>query len=139
MELNRAVAVAMATARRPGWRSSTRDHRRCDGYHLLPSVRADLLARLGRTDEARAELERAAALTAQRPGAGGAAGPGSEPRMTTFALVGGGFRAQAFLQVARELDTVRCVGAVVRTPRRLDVPTYPSLDACLREVRPTSC
>ncbi len=32
-------------------------------YHLLPSVRADLLAKLGRTDEARAELERAAALT----------------------------------------------------------------------------
>ena len=34
-----------------------------DGYHLLPSVRADLLAKLGRTAEARRELERAAALT----------------------------------------------------------------------------
>ena len=45
--------------------------------------------------------------------------------MTTFALIGGGFRARAFLQVARSLDTVRCVGAVVRTPRRLEVPTYP--------------
>ena len=33
------------------------------GYHLLPSVRGDLLARLGRLDEARAELARAAALT----------------------------------------------------------------------------
>jgi predicted RNA polymerase sigma factor len=33
------------------------------GYHLLPSVRADLLAKLGRSDEARAELTRAAALT----------------------------------------------------------------------------
>jgi predicted RNA polymerase sigma factor len=32
-------------------------------YHLLPSVRADLLARLGRVDEARAELERALELT----------------------------------------------------------------------------
>ena len=32
-------------------------------YHLLPSVRGDLLAKLGRTDEARAEFERAAALT----------------------------------------------------------------------------
>ena len=32
-------------------------------YHLLPSVRGDLLARLGRSDEARAEFERAAALT----------------------------------------------------------------------------
>jgi len=33
------------------------------GYHLLPSVRGDLLAKLGRFDEARAELERAASLT----------------------------------------------------------------------------
>jgi predicted RNA polymerase sigma factor len=32
-------------------------------YHLLPSVRGDLLAKLGRFDEARVELERAAALT----------------------------------------------------------------------------
>ena len=36
-------------------------------YHLLPSVRGDLLAKLGRNDEARAEFERAAALTQQRP------------------------------------------------------------------------
>jgi predicted RNA polymerase sigma factor len=34
-----------------------------EGYHLLPSVRADLLAKLGRIDEARAELARAAAMT----------------------------------------------------------------------------
>ncbi|GAA4637013.1 hypothetical protein GCM10023196_089160 [Actinoallomurus vinaceus] len=33
------------------------------GYHLLPSVRGDLLERLGRRDEARAEFERAASLT----------------------------------------------------------------------------
>ena len=33
------------------------------GYHLLPSVRGDLLEQLGRRDEARAEFERAAALT----------------------------------------------------------------------------
>ena len=33
------------------------------GYHLLPSVRGDLLAKLGRHDEARAEFERAAELT----------------------------------------------------------------------------
>jgi predicted RNA polymerase sigma factor len=32
-------------------------------YHLLPSVRGDLLAKLGRNDEARAEFERAAAIT----------------------------------------------------------------------------
>jgi predicted RNA polymerase sigma factor len=34
-----------------------------EGYHHLPSVRGDLLAKLGRLDEARAELERAASLT----------------------------------------------------------------------------
>ena len=34
-----------------------------EGYHLLPSVRGDLLAKLGRFDESRAEFERAAALT----------------------------------------------------------------------------
>jgi len=33
------------------------------GYHLLPSVRGDLLAKLGRNDEARAEFERAADIT----------------------------------------------------------------------------
>jgi len=33
------------------------------GYHLLPTVRGDFLAKLGRFDEARAEFERAAALT----------------------------------------------------------------------------
>jgi predicted RNA polymerase sigma factor len=33
------------------------------GYHLLPSIRGDLLAKLGRSDEARAEFTRAASLT----------------------------------------------------------------------------
>jgi predicted RNA polymerase sigma factor len=37
--------------------------RSLQGYHLLPAVRGDLLAKLGRGDEARAEFERAAALT----------------------------------------------------------------------------
>ena len=41
-----------------------------------------------------------------------------------------------FLDVARGLDTVRCGGVVVRTPRRLDVAAFTSLDACLRDVRP---
>ena len=51
-------------ARRRAWSSSTRSREPAlDGYHLLPSVRGDLLAKLGRTDEARAEFERAAALT----------------------------------------------------------------------------
>ena len=39
-----------------------------------------------------------------------------------------------FLDVARALDTVRCAGVVVRSPQHLDVPTYPSLAACLAEV-----
>jgi predicted dehydrogenase len=53
--------------------------------------------------------------------------------VTTFALVGSGWRARMYLDVARALGTVRCAGVVVRTPRTLEVPTYASLDACLRE------
>jgi predicted dehydrogenase len=56
-------------------------------------------------------------------------------RVTTFALIGSGWRARMFLKVARELDTIRCGGLVVRTPRRLDLPAFTSLDACLRELR----
>jgi predicted dehydrogenase len=56
--------------------------------------------------------------------------------VTTFALVGSGFRAQSLLKVARELDTVRCAAVVVRTPRQFDVPTFTSLEACLHEVQP---
>ena len=40
-----------------------------------------------------------------------------------------------FLKVARELGRVRCGAAVVRTPRRMDLPTFTSLDACLRELQ----
>jgi predicted dehydrogenase len=53
--------------------------------------------------------------------------------VATFALIGSGWRAQTFLRVARELGTIHCGGVVVRTPRQLDVPAFPSLDACLRE------
>jgi predicted dehydrogenase len=56
--------------------------------------------------------------------------------VTTFALIGSGWRAGMFLDVARALGTVPCVGVVVRTPRQLDLPTYTSLDTCLRELRP---
>ena len=41
-----------------------------------------------------------------------------------------------FLDVARRLETLACGGIVVRTPRDLEVPTFASFDACLREVRP---
>jgi RNA polymerase sigma factor (sigma-70 family) len=65
VELNRAVAVAMAFGPAAGLALVDRllDETALDGYHLLPAVRGDLLTRLGRPAEARAELERAAALT----------------------------------------------------------------------------
>jgi RNA polymerase sigma factor (sigma-70 family) len=65
VELNRAVAVAMAFGPEAGLDlvDALADEPSLAGYHLLPSVRGELLARLGRNEEARAELERAAALT----------------------------------------------------------------------------
>jgi RNA polymerase sigma factor (sigma-70 family) len=65
VELNRAVAVAMASG--PAAGLGLVDELAADpalkGYHLLPSVRGELLARLGRQDEARAEFARAAGMT----------------------------------------------------------------------------
>jgi RNA polymerase sigma factor (sigma-70 family) len=63
--LNHAVAVAMADGPAAGLRliDVLRDEPALSGYHHLPSVRGDLLAKLGRHREARAEFERAAALT----------------------------------------------------------------------------
>ncbi len=65
VELNRAVAVGMAFGPAAGLAlvDALAAERSLQGYHLLPSVRGDLLAKLGRADEARAEFERAAALT----------------------------------------------------------------------------
>jgi RNA polymerase sigma factor (sigma-70 family) len=65
VELNRAVAVAMAFGPAAGLAlvDALRDEPTLEDYHLLPSVRGDLLARLGRHAEARDEFERAAALT----------------------------------------------------------------------------
>ena len=65
VELNRAVALGMAFGPAAGLEvvdSLTTDPALA-GYHLLPSVRGDLLAKLGRFEEARAELARAAELT----------------------------------------------------------------------------
>ncbi len=64
VELNRAVAVAMAHGPAAGLAlvDALTSEPSLEAYHLLPSVRGDLLARLGRFDEARAELERAASL-----------------------------------------------------------------------------
>ncbi|MFE7559264.1 RNA polymerase sigma factor [Kitasatospora sp. NPDC057500] len=65
VELNRAVALSMAEG--PTVALEVVDALAAEpalrGYHLLPSVRGDLLARLGRGAEARAEFERAAGLT----------------------------------------------------------------------------
>ena len=65
VELNRAVALAMAFGPAAGLElvDALTSESSLKGYHLLPSVRGDLLARLGRLDEARAEFEQAAALT----------------------------------------------------------------------------
>ena len=62
VELNRAVAVSMAFGPAAGLEliDALVDEPALHAYHLLPSVRGDLLAKLGRTDEARAEFERAA-------------------------------------------------------------------------------
>jgi RNA polymerase sigma factor (sigma-70 family) len=65
VELNRAVALAMHMGPAAGLAivDGLRGEPALARYHLLPSVRGDLLMKLGRFDEARAELERAAALT----------------------------------------------------------------------------
>jgi len=65
VELNRAVAVAMASGPAAGLElvDELAGDPALARYHLLPSVRGELLARLGRAREARAELERAALLT----------------------------------------------------------------------------
>ncbi len=65
VELNRAVAVSRAFGPEAGLEivDALVAAGALERYHLLPAVRADLLARLGRAQEARAELERAAALT----------------------------------------------------------------------------
>lgn len=65
VELNRAVAVAMAHGPAAGLAliEPLREDKALRGYQWLPSVRGDLLARLGRTEEAQEEFRRAAALT----------------------------------------------------------------------------
>ncbi len=65
VELNRAVAVAMAFGPAAGLAlvDALNSDPALQGYHLLPSVRGDLLSKLGRFDEALTEFERAASLT----------------------------------------------------------------------------
>jgi RNA polymerase sigma factor (sigma-70 family) len=65
VDLNRGVAVAMASGPQAGLDlvEALTAEPSLKGYHLLPSVRGDLLAKLGRLDEASAEFARAASLT----------------------------------------------------------------------------
>ena len=65
VELNRAVAVAMADGPTAGLSivDGLRNDATLQNYHLLPSVRGDLLFKLGRTEEAKVEFEAAAAMT----------------------------------------------------------------------------
>jgi len=65
VELNRAVAVAMASGPAAGLElvDALAKERALENYHLLPSVRGDLLKKLCRLEEARSEFERAASLT----------------------------------------------------------------------------
>jgi RNA polymerase sigma factor (sigma-70 family) len=69
VELNRAVAVSMADGPQAGLDlvDALADEPALRGYHLLPSVRGDLLLKLGRAAEARAEFERAAELAGTAP------------------------------------------------------------------------
>ena len=69
VELNRAVALAMAFGPAAGLEvvDTLTSEPSLEGYHLLPSVRGDLLAKLGRFEEARVEFERAASLTQNAP------------------------------------------------------------------------
>ena len=65
VELNRAMAIAMAFGPAAGIElvDALASEPVLKNYHLMPSVRGDLLSKLGRLDEARAEFERAASLT----------------------------------------------------------------------------
>jgi RNA polymerase sigma-70 factor (ECF subfamily) len=65
VELNRAVAISMARGPAAGLAlvDALTSEPLLANYHLLPSVRGDLLKKLGRLEEARGEFERAASLT----------------------------------------------------------------------------
>ena len=65
-ELNRGIAISRAYGPAAGLAvlDALRDRPELRGYHLLPSARGDLLAQLGRADQAREQFQRAAALTA---------------------------------------------------------------------------
>ena len=53
--------------------------------------------------------------------------------MSSFAVIGSGFRSAIYWEVAAGLDGLECVGVVTRRPRPLPVATYDSVDTLLRE------
>jgi predicted RNA polymerase sigma factor len=69
IDLNRAVALGMAFGPERALEvvDELAGERQLEGYHLLPSVRGDLLFKLGRLQEAQEEFERAASLTDNAP------------------------------------------------------------------------
>jgi MFS family permease len=87
VELNRAVAVGMAfgAAAGLGIADALRDEASMANYHLLPTVRGDLLAKLGRRERACQEFERAAGDDEERRRAAAAARTRGEPAMTVSA------------------------------------------------------
>ncbi|MBA3905223.1 MAG: RNA polymerase subunit sigma [Pseudonocardiales bacterium] len=128
VQLNRAVAVAMASGPEAGLALADTlvTEPAFAGYHRLPTVRGDLLARLGRHDEAQQEFERAAELTLNLPerailldraaAFARAAAPLAAPSRTTITLAGA---ARAFL--SREdmnAATVRSYGQTLSRLRR---------------------
>lgn len=56
--------------------------------------------------------------------------------MTTFLLVGSGYRTRLLIEVAGRLPDLSCLGVVVRTPREHSLPTFTELPVALRETRP---
>lgn len=56
--------------------------------------------------------------------------------MTSFAIVGSGWRSEFFWRLAAQLDGLTCVGVVSRTPKDLPVPVHPSVAECLATAKP---
>lgn len=56
--------------------------------------------------------------------------------MTTFVIVGSGWRAEFFWRLASTMDGISCVGVVSRRAQKLPVPVYLSLDECLTATKP---
>jgi predicted dehydrogenase len=56
--------------------------------------------------------------------------------VTSFAVVGAGFRGAAYWRLAAHLDDLTCVGAVVRAPRSVPVPAFASVAECLAAAKP---